>query len=241
MVGDYFLWGKAYGANIGWIDLGSGAPANGIRYGNASRTDFGINHDSSGNLTGYAYGANVGWINFSWATPTDGNRPRIDPMTGTWSGYAYSANIGWISLAGNLQTLRVARVDTDRDGISDAWEREHFGNLSSAKSTSDKDGDGVTDLNEFIAGTNPTDRNEFLKVLHFDALLPINQAVIEFSSKPSTYYRVDSSVDLVNWSQGPVERGATGATTTRTISWGAELGSTARRFFRVHALKPLQN
>src|SRR5262245_26538955 len=35
--------GYLYAANIGWINLGSGAPLNGIRYQNNSAADFGVN------------------------------------------------------------------------------------------------------------------------------------------------------------------------------------------------------
>lgn len=32
-----------YGANVGWINMGSGDPANHIQYQNNSATDFGVN------------------------------------------------------------------------------------------------------------------------------------------------------------------------------------------------------
>jgi hypothetical protein len=48
--------------------------------------------------------------------------------------------------------------DTDGDGMSDAWEMEHFGTLD-RDGTGDFDGDGVSDLDEFLNGTDPTDGN----------------------------------------------------------------------------------
>ena len=53
-------------------------------------------------------------------------------------------------------------ADTDNDGIDDAWEIQHFGNLSrggATDSSSDFDGDGYTDLEEFLNGTNPKVRD----------------------------------------------------------------------------------
>jgi hypothetical protein len=48
----------------------------------------------------------------------------------------------------------VSAVDSDSDGLNDAYELSVFGDLSQTP-TSDFDGDLVTNLAEFIAGTNP--------------------------------------------------------------------------------------
>src|ERR1044071_159720 len=60
VIGEYVCSGYLYAANVGWIHLGSNAPANGIQYQNKSATDYGVNHDGLGNLRGLAYGANIG-------------------------------------------------------------------------------------------------------------------------------------------------------------------------------------
>jgi hypothetical protein len=60
VIGEYVCSGYLYAANLGWINLGSGSPANQIQYQNNSATDFGVNQDGLGNLTGFAYGANIG-------------------------------------------------------------------------------------------------------------------------------------------------------------------------------------
>jgi len=49
-----------------------------------------------------------------------------------------------------------AVTDTDGDGMDDQWELEHFDTLV-RDGTGDYDGDGVTDLLEFLEGTNPAD------------------------------------------------------------------------------------
>ncbi len=93
VIGQSVCSGFIYSANVGWINLGNGRPANGSSYGNNSGTDFGVNVDSSGNLSGLAWGANIGWINFV----ASGN-PAVDLITGKFSGYAWGANVGWINL-----------------------------------------------------------------------------------------------------------------------------------------------
>ncbi|MFH0725598.1 MAG: chitobiase/beta-hexosaminidase C-terminal domain-containing protein [Pseudomonadota bacterium] len=45
--------------------------------------------------------------------------------------------------------------DTDKDGMLDAWERLHFGTLD-RDGAGDFDGDGISDLQEFLDGTDPT-------------------------------------------------------------------------------------
>ncbi|MBX7106992.1 MAG: hypothetical protein K1X57_23175, partial [Gemmataceae bacterium] len=48
-----------------------------------------------------------------------------------------------------------AKTDTDGDGLPDAWERLYFGGLTET-ATGDKDGDGLTNLDEYNLATNPT-------------------------------------------------------------------------------------
>ena len=54
-----------------------------------------------------------------------------------------------------IQALATGRDDKDGDGLPDAWEYLHFGNLTTASATTDADGDGASDRSEFLAGTDP--------------------------------------------------------------------------------------
>jgi hypothetical protein len=45
-------------------------------------------------------------------------------------------------------------IDSDGDGLPDSWELAHFGNLNQT-TTGDFDGDGVSNLQEFLDGTDP--------------------------------------------------------------------------------------
>lgn len=48
-------------------------------------------------------------------------------------------------------------IDSDNDGIYDAWEIEHFGDLGTANATSDADNDGYTDLQEYLNAFYPVE------------------------------------------------------------------------------------
>ncbi|MFP4474428.1 MAG: PKD domain-containing protein [Desulfatibacillaceae bacterium] len=54
----------------------------------------------------------------------------------------------------NLDLDTLYGRDNDGDGMDDSWEMRHFGTLD-RDGTGDANGDGVTDLDEFRAGTNP--------------------------------------------------------------------------------------
>jgi hypothetical protein len=95
-----FLTGYIWGENVGWISVGSGTPANGTAYSNASGTDSGVNVDAgTGNLSGFAWGENIGWINFAGAAPLGAPyAAKWDSAGGRLRGYAWGENIGWINL-----------------------------------------------------------------------------------------------------------------------------------------------
>jgi hypothetical protein len=52
-------------------------------------------------------------------------------------------------------------LDGDGDGLPDSWELAHFGNLNQT-STGDFDGDGVSNRDEFLDGTNPANNASVL-------------------------------------------------------------------------------
>ena len=250
-IGEYICSGNIYGANVGWINLGNGVPVNHIQYSNSSATDFGVNYSidpmlpNKAILRGFAYGANIGWINFE----NTGN-PRIRFSDGKLEGYAWSANCGWINLGDgsfNLQTDTIASgVDSDGDGMADAFEFLYFGDLSHGALT-DTDGDGMSDVQEYLEGTDPKVAGDRLRIVTVantahDAFNTSTQLL--WTSNVSRLYAIDTTTDLRNptsWTDLLIDGGpnsvipSIGTQTIRTVM----TPNAPRRFFRVRAVRPL--
>ena len=188
VIGEYVCAGYFYSANVGWINLGGGAPTNGIQYQNLSASDFGVNQDGLGNLRGYAWGANIGWLNFE-ATGT----PKVDLLTGNLSGYAYSANGGWISLSNataQVQTDTIQPGQLAPNGLPIAWLLANFG-TTNVSANADPDGDGMSNLQEYLAGTNPNDAADVLRITSFRRnVLAANYNQFTWNSQPTRFYAV---------------------------------------------------
>ena len=233
-----YLPGYAYAANFGWVHVGNGAPENGVSYSNATDTDFGVNRDPQGNLTGLAYSGNVGWINFSWTDLNDPNRPRINHKTGEILGYAYSANVGWILLGTNqLFTFLPSPGDEDGDFIDDDWELIHFNGTGIASIGTDSDGDGQSDASEAIAGTLPTDPRSYFRVMRMEVDIDQKQVSITFSSSPGIQYSIQQSESLRGaWTDNEAGVFTTEANSARTVT--VPFSTETIPFFRVSVVNP---
>jgi hypothetical protein len=237
VIGEFVCSGYIWAANVGWISLGSNAPANGIQYQNNSATDYGVNHDGVGNLRGFAYGANIGWVNFE-----NLGAPKVDLVTGKLSGSVYSANCGWISLSNAFAVVQTdhiqAGADTDADGIADAWERTYTNTLAAFTATSDADLDGVTDKNEYFADTNPTNTASKLVITAFNTSPSGTFPAVTWNSVLTRQYRIQKTLSLTTpvWiDSGLGLVSPDGASTTRAF---ADTNA-PMRFYRVNTVKPL--
>ena len=247
VIGEYVCSGFIYAANVGWINLGSGAPTNGVRYQNASASDFGVNHDGSGNLRGYAWGANIGWLTFTNrdATGASYTGPRVNLLNGRMSGFVWSANCGWISLSNAFAEVRTDNLlpgtDTDGDGIADAYELFWTSNLTTLNATGDFDGDHFSDVEEYIADTIPTNPTNHLRFTNYSVTFTAQDIhSLTWLSRPTRIYRLDYRSSLstnILWQPlGLAILGEPGPTTSATAGIAP---ITDQRYWRVSVSLPL--
>jgi hypothetical protein len=235
VIGEYVCSGYIYSANVGWINLGSGFPADQIQYQNNSATDFGVNQDGLGNLRGYAYGANIGWINFE----TNG-APKVNLLTGRFSGYAYSANCGWISLSNAVayvQTDSIQQGELAPDGLPIAWLLTNFG-TTNVNADADPDHDGMSNAEEYEAGTDPNNAGSNLRITAFTFGHDGTSAALTWNSVPTRYYYLQKTTNLVtnNWADsglGLIPPAGSSTSDNFTDS------KASIRFYRVEAMRPL--
>lgn len=105
--------------------------------------------------------------------------------------------------AGSTRIDLTLGEDSDNDGLPDAWERillglRGSGTLADIRPEDDEDGDGINNLNEYLAGTFAFDPSDGFRL----NLIPRDNgtAFLEFTViKPRTY-TLFSSTDLVHWS-----------------------------------------
>lgn len=74
-------------------------------------------------------------------------------------------------------------ADDDLDGMLDAWEIQYFGSLA-ATAIGDSDSDGVSNLNEFLEGTHPSDKTSFrprLTVLATNGVVTVNPTATSYA------------------------------------------------------------
>jgi hypothetical protein len=118
-----------------------------------------------------------------------------------------------VEMAGNMVSLGqpggetlinlTLGVDSDGDGLPDAWEYALIqmlggGTLADITPDGDDDGDGISNLNEYIAGTYAFDPQDSLKlnIVRRSGTGP----VVQFFGVAGRTYSVFGTTNLVNWS-----------------------------------------
>jgi hypothetical protein len=120
--------------------------------------------------------------------------------------YAVARNTNSASRAGFLliagKTVTVIQdgtpADTNADGLPDSWQLLYFSNANSpdADPDLDYDLDGAINMQEYLAGTDPTDPDSVLNITGFMLTAPFFQ--LSFPSIQQRYYQIQRTSDLLS-------------------------------------------
>jgi len=157
------------------------------------------------------------------ATPTATVTNNSWTMTGLGVGSTHYFRLAYVLTDGRRSPLSGATTNTTYgaltySGIPVEWMAYYFGDdwpLASA----DSDGDGVSNKNEFLAGTDPTDPSSVLRI----RLQPTAQGLfLNWNTEPGLMYQVQSSSDLAGWVNFGAPRFAAGYVDSIYVGGGSE-------------------
>lgn len=143
---------------------------------------------------------------------------------------AYRLTDGRVSPASGAATGTTWGGDDNYDGLPDDWQSRYFGANAAAwpAANADNDGDGVSNLQEFLAGTNPADAASVLKV----GITTSPQGCrLVWSTVPGQVYQVQVASQLGVWSDFEAPRLA--ATNTDSLAVSGALQGAFYRIVRI--------
>lgn len=134
--------------------------------------------------------------------------------------------------------IKQGAADTDGDGIPDAYEIAHgLDRFSAADAPLDSDGDGLSNLKEFIFSTVANVPDSYTFTSAYNSLA--GTATVTFSTVTGRTYRVMYSPDLLSWQPGSATVAGTGA----TMQWiddgtvtGTPPSNAGKRFYRMEVV-----
>lgn len=157
-----------------------------------------------------ALGGDIQLVAMSGAVPTTDLPDGIHPNQ---TGYNKMSQVWFDAL---LNPDVDPNIDGDIDGLVDSWETGYFGNLGK-NSSDDSDSDGVINGLEFALGMNPllSDRGALPTAV-------VNGVNLDFTfnrvlAAPLVTYTVQSSTDLVDWTNVSVNPGTVGNPVTISL------------------------
>lgn len=154
---------------------------------------------------------------------------------------ARSSSENWAELTGvtdfsrwTLSSVGPATGDSDGDGMSDEFEQAYFGSPTAGDPALDSDGDGKTNLEEFRAGTVPTNPASAFKVTSTSRIAG-GAVTFSFASVSGKNYRVDYRISFASGDWIPLQTNIAGTGADVTVTDNSAAGEPGR-FYRVVVL-----
>jgi hypothetical protein len=110
----------------------------------------------------------------------------------------------WVALsptAGVTNVIPFSDPDSDHDGMPDEWEIVNGMTVGMDDAGEDSDGDGISNVQEYIAGTSPTNAVSALRIEAFDLQEGEADFVLRFLAVSNRTYQVEwrESLDAGSW------------------------------------------
>ena len=170
------------------------------------------------------------------STPTESPSPFVSlggfaPETQHRFAVAFKMLDGRITPQSPEQVAVTWGEDDNADGLPDSWQVKHFGPVASAwpLPSADSDGDGNSNRDEFLAGTDPLDSSSALRTSIESTQLGTRLA---WNTLPGGLYQIQASSDLVTWNDVGGIRLASGALESVLVQ-----DVPANSYFRVTCLR----
>ena len=154
---------------------------------------------------------------------------------------ANPANTTSMSFSVGFQTGATISIDSEGAGIPDWWRQKYFGHVDArvgdlSRASDDADGDGKTNLQEYIFGTDPTVKDFAWPILHISSDNS-GQRVLTFSTMLDRVYHIQySDTPGGPWTQAGSDIPGTGS----NVSWtdnGTKTGASStvapHRFYKL--------
>lgn len=127
--------------------------------------------------------------------------PRVDPAGNSYYDEICARYSDGVN-ASPYARIMVISLNPDHysEGIPDAWRSNYFGSIDPSAgpnrhANDDFDGDGYSNLQEFLLGSDPTDRTSNLRITSFGT------TNIQWQAKGYEVYELYSSTNLTTWTR----------------------------------------
>jgi hypothetical protein len=178
-------------------------------------------------VDGYDVGSYELYMNGS-STPTV-LTGQVTTITGLAPGTSLSIEIAYRLRDGQLSprspqvTGRTWGEDGNDDTLPDDWQAKYWGPTWTAwpSANADSDHDGVSNYNEYLAGTDPTDANSVLRT----QFVATSQGMrLSWNTVPGQMYQVKATTNFVTWQDFGGQRFAPGTSDSVSVPAGNSLG-----------------